>query len=106
MAVAALEAGKPTVRIESEVVDSPLAVYGRDFYYGDRVSVSAFGFSFNCFITSVRNRVSSRGERLTISLSGVIVNDPDSSNTLETWSLRNYVHSTSVGGYMEIAPPP
>lgn len=104
-AAGVLNAGKPKARISAQVIDSPLAVYGVDFNYGDRVSVTVFGKTFDCLINAIRNDVSDGAERLRISLEGAVIEDPDEVSELETWSARNFVHSTSVGGYMEIAPP-
>ena len=59
---AALEAGKPRLRFSGNLLDTDQFVFGRDWDFGDRVTVTYRGYQLDGLVRSVRVDVNKRGE--------------------------------------------
>lgn len=59
---AALIAARPALKISAEILQVPGAIYGLDFFFGDRVTADLFGLQRACLIRSVHVSVSSGKE--------------------------------------------
>ena len=58
----ALYAAQARVRFEGQAQDAPGAIYGRDYGWGDLLTVTAEGRTFDCRVDPVRITESDRGE--------------------------------------------
>jgi len=70
-AYAALAEGRPKTVMTGKLLDTPGMQFGRDYDFGDVVSVEAFGTAIDCHIASVAiNYAAEGGETIDISLRG------------------------------------
>ena len=70
-AYAALAEGKPKVVMTGKLLDTPGMQFGRDYDFGDVVSVEAFNTAIDCHVASVAiNYAAEGGETIDISLRG------------------------------------
>lgn len=70
-AYAALGENKPKVVLTGKLIDTPGMQYGRDYGFGDVVSVEAYGATIDCHVKSVAiNYAAEGGETIDISLRG------------------------------------
>lgn len=67
-AEAALYAAQARVRFEGQAQDAPGAIYGRDYGWGDLLTVTAEGRTFDCRVDPVRISEDDRGESRDIRL--------------------------------------
>lgn len=66
---AALEAGKPRRFLGGTLVETPGCLYGRDWYFGDRVTAVYGGQQYACLVKAVTVRITSTdGEQITADL--------------------------------------
>lgn len=70
---AALNEGKPQTILSGELVETPGLQYGRDYGFGDKLSVEAFGHVIDCHVDSVGVVVDANNlEQITAELTGEI----------------------------------
>jgi hypothetical protein len=70
---AALYAAQARVRFDGQAQDAPGAIYGRDYGWGDLLTVTAEGRTFDCRVDPVRITEDDRGEQRDIRLTSETV---------------------------------
>jgi hypothetical protein len=74
MALEALGGKRPKVKFSGRVVDSPDGLlFGRDYNFGDKVTVAVDGYQITCFVQAFRIAYSDGGEDLDIRLQGELL---------------------------------
>lgn len=68
---ARLEETRPLVRLEARALDTIDLKYGRDYFFGDRVTVSVEDYVLDCMVQSVDIGVSDGREDVDVRLSGI-----------------------------------
>ena len=65
-----LQKNRPKIYLDADLLDSKEYVFGRDFYYGDRIMVNARGTVFETHLMSYSVELGGGGQRVNVKLRG------------------------------------